>query len=107
MKYRLINPEVFATQITNENRSHFATPGDPDAKVGDFAVTFSDGHLEMMPKDTFLKKYKPALLDDAKREMYRLASAIIDKESLVDDSNAENLLAEACDLARALRKLIQ
>jgi hypothetical protein len=106
MKYRLINPEVFATQITNENRLQYTHSGEKP-KVGDFVVTLSDGQVEIMSKDNFSKKYKPALLNDAKREMYRLTTQIIDKESLVDDSNAENLLAEACDLARALRKLIQ
>lgn len=106
MKYRLINPEVFATQITYENRSQFATPGDREPIVGDFAVTFSDGHLEFVSKDAFLKKYKPALLTDAKREMIRLCNAIIDQETMVGEGDTEVLLANAAELAKQLRKLI-
>jgi hypothetical protein len=99
MKYRLINPEVFATTVTEENKT-------PTAKVGDFLITFSDGHIETWPKEKFLKQYRPVISSDKQREMYRLCTDIIEQENLVDDDNAETLLAHACDTARELRKLL-
>jgi hypothetical protein len=107
MKYREINPEVFATQITNENRAQYTTPK-MTPYVGVFAVTYPDGHQEFVPADEFLKKFKPALpMNDAKREMYRLCTDIIDLESLVDEDNAESLLAQAVEMATKLRKHFQ
>ena len=108
MKYRLINPEVFATEITNENRSTWSTHSDRETvyPVGDFVVTHPDGNTEVIPRDYFLKKYKPSLpMNDVKRDMYRLCTEIIDQQSLVDEDNAEALLAHACDVAKELRKL--
>ena len=106
MKYRLINPEVFATEVTNENRSVYTTPK-MTPHLGVFAVTFADGHLEFIPKDDFLKQYKPTLLSDAKREMLRLCTQIIEQETMLDDQNAETLLANTVEIAKQLRRLIQ
>lgn len=105
MKYRLINPEVFATEITNENRPVYSTPK-MTPHLGVFAVTFADGHLEFVPKDDFLKQYKPTLLTDAKREMLTLCTQIIELEQNLDEQNAEILLANAVEMAKQLRKLI-
>ena len=46
-------------------------------------------------------------MKEVPREMYRICTQIIDLEAMVDEDNAESLVADAVDLAKQLRRLIQ
>lgn len=114
MKYRYIIPEVFVQKVTDEilaKRSSDQPIGRDTRRmpiVGDFIVTFPDGTAELFTEKEFTARFKPVLpAPDHRRELYRLCTEIIDQEALVDEDNAEQLLAHAVDCARNLRKLIQ
>jgi hypothetical protein len=95
MKYRYINPEVTVQLLA----------GDPPA----YQVTHPPGgRKEIITPDELTAKYKPSLdMKEVPREMYRICTQIIDLEAMVDEDNAESLVADAVDLAKQLRRLIQ
>jgi len=112
MRYSYVNPEVIATQVTKEMLSSLEEDALPKLgakipKVGDFLVQFADKTTELMDKEKFYKLFKPTLsMSEHKKEMYKLCTEIIEQEELVDEDNAETLLAHAVDCAKNLRKLI-
>jgi len=109
MKYRYINPEVLVQKVTTEIISKLGSEpiGSKIPIVGDFLVTFPDGTAELFTEKALNAKFKPSPTQpDNKRQLYKLCTEIIDQESLIDDDNAEQLLAHAVDCARELRKLI-
>ena len=94
MRYRYINPEV-TVQIG---------VGEPPT----YHVLHPDGTKETLTPDELTSKYKPSLdMKEVPREMYRICTQIIDLEAMVDEDNAESLVADAVDLAKQLRRLIQ
>ena len=94
MKYRYINPEITVQVV----------PGTPVS----YQVIHPDGRKEYLTPDEVTSKYKPSLdMKEVPREMYRICTQIIDLEAMVDEDNAESLVADAVDLAKQLRRLIQ
>ena len=95
MKYRYINPEINVQISPN--------PGAPI-----YQIVHPDGTKEMLTPDELTAKYKPSMdMKEVPREMYRICTQIIDLEAMVDEDNAESLVADAVDLAKQLRRLIQ
>lgn len=91
MKYKYLRPFV------NVNRS----------EDGTYIITDPTGHINTYTEEELARHFRPVVQTfDKDQEIRKLALSIADLETLVDDDNAEELLSQACEIARKIFGII-